>query len=139
MPAREYRSKEALTTLNLLLVALGGAIGSAARYLTGAFVANRFGPDFPWGTFIVNVSGSFFIGVILSFVGGGLLPAGARPFLAVGIMGGYTTFSTYSHETLQLIQDGELGAATFNTLGQVVAGLVAVYLGVVLGRALGGV
>ena len=125
--------------MNVLLVALGGAIGSAARYLVGAFVANRFGPDFPWGTFIVNVSGSFFIGVILSFVGGGLLPAGARPFLAVGIMGGYTTFSTYSHETLQLIQGGELGVAAFNTLGQVVAGLAAVYLGVVLGRALGGV
>ena len=125
--------------MNLLLVALGGAIGSAARYLVGALVANRFGPDFPWGTFIVNVSGSFFIGVILSFVGGGLLPTGARPFLAVGIMGGYTTFSTYSHETLQLIQGGELGAAAFNVLGQVVAGLVAVYLGMVLGRALGGV
>jgi fluoride exporter len=125
--------------MNLLLVALGGAIGSAARYLVGAFVANSFGPDFPWGTFIVNVSGSFFIGVILSFVGGGLLPAGARPFLAVGVMGGYTTFSTYSHETLQLIQGGEIGAGAFNTLGQVVASLAAVYLGVVLGRALGGV
>jgi fluoride exporter len=124
--------------LNVLLVALGGAIGSAARHLVGVFVANQFGPYFPWGTFIVNVSGSFFIGVILSFVGGGLLPAGAGPFLAVGIMGGYTTFSTYSHETLQLIQDGEIAAATFNALGQVVAGLVAVYLGVVLGRALGG-
>jgi CrcB protein len=125
--------------MNVLLVALGGAIGSAARYLAGAFIANRFGPDFPWGTFIVNVSGSFLIGVILSFVGGSQLPAGARPFLAVGIMGGYTTFSTYSHETLQLIQGGEFGAATFNTLGQVATGLVGVYLGVVLGRAFGGV
>ena len=94
-----------------------------------------FRSGFPWGTFIVNVSGSFLIGVVLSFVGGGLLPAGARPFLAVGVLGGYTTFSTYTHETLQLIQDGELGAAAFNTLGQVVAGLIAVYL-VVLSRAL---
>jgi fluoride exporter len=102
---------------------LGGAIGSAARYLVGAFIGNCFGPDFPWGTFIVNVSGSFLIGVVLSFVGGGLFPAGARPFIAVGVLGGYTTFSTYTHETLQLIQDGELGAAAFNTLGQVVAGL----------------
>ena len=124
--------------MNVLFVALGGAIGSAARYLVGALIANRFGPDFPWGTFVVNVSGSFLIGVILSFVGGGQLPAGARPFLAVGIMGGYTTFSTYNHETLQLLQGGEFGAATFNTLGQVVAGLFGVYLGVVLGRALGG-
>src|SRR5215210_1339376 len=124
--------------MNVLYVALGGAIGSAARYLAGAFIANRFGPDFPWGTFIVNVSGSFLIGVILSFVGGGLLPAGARPFIAIGILGGYTTFSTYSHETLQLIQDGEFGAIALNALGQVVTGLVAVYLGVILGRALGG-
>ncbi len=124
--------------MNVLLVALGGAIGSAARYLVGAVIANRFGPDFPWGTFIVNVSGSFLIGVILSLVGGGQLPAGARLFLAVGVMGGYTTFSTYSNETLPLIQGGEFGAATFNALGQVVAGLVGVYLGVVLGRALGG-
>ena len=124
--------------MNVLYVALGGAIGSAARYLVGAFIANRFGPDFPWGTVIVNVSGSFLIGVILSLVGGGQLPAGARLFLAIGVMGGYTTFSTYSNETLQLIQGGEFGAATFNALGQVVAGLVGVYLGVVLGRALGG-
>ena len=124
--------------MNVLLVALGGAIGSVARYLAGAFIANRFDPGFPWGTFIVNVSGSFLIGVILSFVGGGLLPAGARPFLAVGVMGGYTTFSTYSHETLQLMQGGEFGAAMLNALGQVITGLIAVYLGVGLGRALGG-
>lgn len=124
--------------MNVLLVALGGAIGSAARYLVGAFVANRFGPNFPWGTFIVNVSGSFLIGVILSLVGGGQLPAGARLFLAVGVMGGYTTFSTYSNETLQLVQGGEVGAAMFNALGQVVAGFIGVYLGVVLGRVLGG-
>lgn len=124
--------------MNVLLVALGGAIGSAARYLVGAFVANRFGPDFPWGTFIVNVSGSFLIGVILSLVGGGQLPAGARLFLAVGVMGGYTTFSTYSNETLQLVQGGEVGAAMFNALGQVVAGFIGVYLGVYLGRVLGG-
>ena len=124
--------------MNVLLVALGGAIGSAARHLVGVFVSNRFGPDFPWGTFIVNVSGSFLIGVILSLVGGGQLPAGTRLFLAVGVMGGYTTFSTYSNETLQLIQGGELAAAMLNALGQVVVGLVGVYLGVVLGRALGG-
>ncbi len=124
--------------MNLLLVALGGAIGSAARYLVGVFIGNHFGPDFPWGTFIVNVSGSFLIGVVVAFVGGGILPAEARPFLAVGVLGGYTTFSTYSHETLQLVQDGELGAVALNSLGQVVAGLVAVYLGVVIARALGG-
>src|SRR4028119_2157888 len=98
--------------MNVLLVALGGAIGSAARGLGGAFGGSRFGPEFPWGTFIVNVSGSFFIGVILSLVGGGQLPAGARLFLAVGVMGGYTTFSTYSPETLQPAHGGAVRAAT---------------------------
>jgi fluoride exporter len=66
--------------MKVLYVALGAAIGPAARYLVWTFIANRFGPDFPWGTFIVNVSGFFAIGAILSLVGGGLLPAGARPF-----------------------------------------------------------
>src|SRR5215208_8409157 len=65
-------------------------------------------------------------------------PSWGSALLPVGIMGGYATFSTYTHETLQLIQDGELGTATFNTIGQVVAGLTAVYLGVVLGWVLGG-
>ncbi len=124
--------------MNVLLVALGGAIGSAARYLVGVFIGNYFGPYFPWGTFIVNVSGSFLIGLVLGLVGGGILPTEARPFLAVGILGGYTTFSTYSHESLQLIQDGQLGVVVLNTLGQVALGLAAVYFGVVLARALGG-
>lgn len=124
--------------MNVLLVAAGGAIGAAARYLIGAWVAARLGPDFPWGTFVINVSGSFFIGVVLSLVGGGTLPAGARLFVAVGILGGYTTFSTYSYETLGLLADGDVRGALLNSLGQVVAGLVAVYLGVVIGRVLGG-
>lgn len=106
-----------------LLVALGGAIGSAARYLVGAFVGNYFGPYFPWGTFIVNVSGSFIIGVVLSFVGGGLLSAGARPFIAVGVLRGYTTFSTYTHETLQLIQDASLGRPRSTRLARSSRGL----------------
>jgi CrcB protein len=125
--------------VDLLLVTLGGGIGSAARYLVGAFVANYFGPDFPWGTYIVNISGSFLIGVVLGFVGGGVIPTEARPLLAVGFLGGYTTFSTYSHESLQLIQGGEWGAVASNTISQVVFGLVAVYLGVVLSRTFGGV
>ena len=126
---------------NVLLVATGGAIGAAARYLAGLWIAARLGTSFPWGTFFVNVTGSFLIGIVLVLVVGGTLPAGARLFFAVGILGGYTTFSSFSYETLQLLAGGGnvVGPVLLNTLGQLLAGLLAVYLGVVVGRALGGV
>ncbi len=124
--------------MNVLLVAIGGAIGAAARYLVGAWLTSLLGADFPWGTFFVNVTGSFTIGTTLVLVQGGVLPAEARLFVAVGILGGYTTFSTYSYETLQLITDGNLGAAFLNVFGQLLLGFVGVYLGVVFGRAIGG-
>lgn len=124
--------------MNVLLVAIGGAIGAAARYLAGVWLGALLGPDFPWGTFFVNVTGSFVIGIIFVLVQGGVLPAGANPFVAVGILGGYTTFSSYSYETLQLITDGNFGLAFLNVFGQLLLGFVGVYLGVVLGRALGG-
>ncbi len=108
------------------------------RYLLGGWIQGRLGPDFPWGTFIVNVSGSLLIGVVLGLVDRGALSGEARLFLAVGILGGYTTFSTFSYETLQLIEQGNLGATLLNALGQVAAGLVAVYVGVVISRAIGG-
>lgn len=125
--------------MNVLLVAIGAAIGGVARYLIGGWLASLLGPDFPWGTVFVNVTGSFVIGVVLILVQGGALPAGARPFVAVGILGGYTTFSTYSYETLELIADGNYGVAVINVFVQLVLGLIGVYLGVVLGRLIGGV
>ena len=99
------------------------------------------GAGFPWGTFFVNVTGSFLIGIVLVLVEGGTLPAEARLFFAVGILGGYTTFSSFSYETLQLMNGGGkvVEPVLFNTLGQALAGLLAVYLGVVVGRALAGV
>ena len=124
--------------MNVLYVAIGGAIGSAARYLVGAWLSSLLGPDFPWGTSFVNVTGSFVIGVVTVLVQGGVLPAGAQFFVAVGILGGYTTFSTYSYETIQLIMDGSFGFALLNVFGQLLLGFVGVYLGIVLGRALGG-
>lgn len=124
--------------MNVLLVAAGGAIGAVLRYVLGGWIQGRLGPDFPWGTFIVNVSGSLLIGVVLGLVERGALSAEARLFLAVGILGGYTTFSTFSYETLQLIEDGNLASTLLNALGQVAASLVAVYVGVVISRSLGG-
>lgn len=125
--------------MNVLLVAIGAAIGGVARYLIGGWLASLLGPDFPWGTVFVNVTGSFVIGVVLVLAQGGALPAGARPFVAVGILGGYTTFSTYSYETLELIIDGNYEVAVINVFVQLVLGLIGVYLGVVLGRLIGGV
>ena len=125
--------------MNVLLVAAGGAIGAAARYLVGLWIVSRLGTGFPWGTFFVNATGSFLIGIILVLVEGGALPAGARLFLAVGILGGYTTFSSFSYETLQLLAcGGNVGPVLFNAFGQLLVGLLAVYLGVVCGRAFGG-
>lgn len=123
---------------SVLYVAVGGAAGSAARYLVGAWVMSRLGPGFPWGTFLVNVSGSFLIGGVLALIEGGTLPLGARYFLAIGALGGYTTFSTFGYETLQLVIARSLGAALFNALGQLIICLLAVYLGVVLFRGIGG-
>ena len=125
--------------MNVLLVAIGAAIGGVARYLIGGWLASLLGADFPWGTAFVNITGAFAIGVVLVLVQGGALPAGARPFVAVGILGGYTTFSTYSYETLELITDSNYGVAVINVFVQLVLGFIGVYLGVVLGRLIGGV
>lgn len=124
--------------MSVLYVALGGAIGAAARYLAGLWLAALLGAGFPWGTFFVNVTGSFLIGGVLVLVEAGTLPAEARLFFAVGILGGYTTFSSFSYETLQLVNGGDMLLVLLNTLGQLLTGLLAVYLGVIFARALGG-
>ena len=123
--------------MTLLYAAFGGAIGASARYLVGGWIGAWLGSNFPWGTLFANVSGSFLIGVVLTLTEGGALPAGARPFLAVGILGGYTTFSSFSYESLNLLTDSGVFLMLLNTLGQLVLGLVFVYLGIVLGRAIG--
>ena len=123
--------------MSLLYVALGGAIGASARYLIGGWIGAWLGADFPWGTFFANVSGSFLIGVVLVLSEVGTLPAEARPFLAVGLLGGYTTFSSFSYESLNLLTDGGAFLMLLNTLGQLVLGLVFVYLGIVVGRVIG--
>lgn len=124
--------------VGVIYVALGGATGAVARYLVTNWMTSWFGPDFPWGTFFANVSGSFLIGIVLILVEGGSLPEGARLLLAVGILGGYTTFSSFSHESLQLMSNGAILGALFNMFGQLALGLVFVYLGMTLGRLIWG-
>jgi CrcB protein len=115
-----------------LLVALGGALGSVARFALSGLVANQFGTTFPWGTFIINVTGSFVIGFYATLTGpeGRVFVSGnSRQFFMTGICGGYTTFSSFSLQTLNLARDEEWLQAGGNAVGSVVACLVAVWLG----------
>lgn len=113
-------------------VALGSALGGVARYWCSGLVANLVGETFPWGTLIVNVIGSFLIGVIATLSGPDgrfLIPAEARQFMMVGILGGFTTFSSFSLQTLNLARDGEWLLVGANIVGSVVLCLVMVWVG----------
>lgn len=121
----------------LLLVALGGAAGAAARYLVDGFVVERTGAGFPWGTLVVNVSGSLALGFLFALtVERGALPAASRAPLLIGFLGAYTTFSTLMLESWRLWEDGAVGLALANLVGSSVVGLVAVVVGLTLGRAM---
>ena len=120
--------------LQVLFVALGGAIGSAARYLVGGWFAVRFGAAFPYGTFVINVTGSFIIGFFLAFAQDRVsISPYWRLFFAVGFVGGYTTFSTFEYEAIRLLQDGEMLLAAVYLMGSVVTGGVAAIAGIALG------
>jgi CrcB protein len=118
--------------LAYLLVAIGSALGGMARYFASGVIARLTDGAFPYGTMFVNVSGSIVIGFFATFTGpNGRLMVGTpvRQFVMVGICGGYTTFSTFSLETLNLIRDGELMPALLNAVGSVVLCLTFVWLG----------
>jgi len=120
----------------LLAVAAGGALGSVARYLAGIGATKLFGLAFPWGTLLINVSGSFLIGVFVElFALKWDLPQEARVFLTVGICGGFTTFSTFSLEAWLLMERGEWGYAAAYVAGSVVLSIAALILGLQLIRA----
>jgi CrcB protein len=118
----------------VLAVAAGGALGAPIRYELSARVHVAPG-SVPWSTFWINVSGSFLLGLVLTFVLERWPPTRyVRPFLAIGVLGAYTTFSTYSVETDLLFRDGHIALGLAYALGSLAAGGVAVYLGIVAGR-----
>jgi fluoride exporter len=121
--------------VRLLLVLVGGGIGSVARYLTSTRMAETFGPSFPLGTLTVNVSGSLLIGFLATLADErGILAPETRLFLVVGVLGGFTTFSSFSLESLRLAQAGGVVPAAANIGLNVMLSLVAVVVGVGLGR-----
>ncbi|MCX2726601.1 fluoride efflux transporter CrcB [Thermomicrobium sp. 4228-Ro] len=119
--------------MQLLWVALGGALGATLRYLVTAWVQQRV-DFFPWGTLVVNLLGSFLIGMVLELTVRGFLSSQARLFLAVGLLGGFTTFSSLSWETLALVEDGDVLPALAYAGGSLVAGIVLAWFGSVVAR-----
>ena len=119
----------------IALLLVGGAIGAPARYLVDGAVQGRVGGTFPWGTFVVNVTGSLVLGVLTGLAlyhGLGDVP---RAAVGTGFCGAYTTFSTYSYETVRLLEAGELGPAAANAFGSIAVGLLAAGIGLALTTA----
>ncbi len=122
-----------------LYIAAGAALGANARYLVGTWAGARWGAFFPYGTLMVNVTGSLLLGFLVALATDRvMLSPEVRLFLAVGFMGSYTTFSSYTVESLALLQAGALWPALLNILGNNVLGLGCAVLGFALARMLGG-
>lgn len=118
-------------------VALGGALGSVARHLAMAAVARWLGPAFPWGTLAVNVLGSFAMGAIVGLAEAAWRPSPElRAFLSVGVLGGFTTFSTFSLDAAALLERGEAGLAAAYVGASVLASVGALFAGLFMMRAL---
>lgn len=121
----------------LLAIAAGGALGSVARYLLGAGVGGR-APGFPWATLAINVSGSLLLAFLAAVLVAPAAPPALRAGLTTGFCGGYTTFSTFSHETLALVEQGSHARAAAYVAASVVLSLLAAAAGLALGRTLRG-
>ncbi|WCJ58779.1 fluoride efflux transporter CrcB [Fontisphaera persica] len=122
--------------MNAVWIFIGGGLGSVARYWMSGWVASRVGEVFPWGTLLVNVSGSFLIGLLATVTdpdGRFWLGASVRQFLLLGFLGGYTTFSSFSWQTLTLMREGQWGWAAANAALSVVLCLAAVTAGYFVG------
>jgi len=128
--------------MTYLWIAVGSALGGMARYACQSLFTNWFGPSFPWGTLLVNVAGSFVIGFFATLTGPDgrvLVSNNTRLFFMVGLCGGYTTFSSFSLQTLNLVQDGEIVRAGLNIGGSVVLCLMSVWLGYAAAMAMNAV
>lgn len=126
--------------VRFLWICLGGAAGTGMRYLVSGWVLNALGSGLPYGTFAVNLIGSFLLGALMHV---GLstewMSPNLRMAVTTGAMGGFTTYSTFSYETMRLLQEGSWGGATANVLATVVICLAASFLGFAVGRLLTGV
>ena len=122
--------------MNLLIIALGGALGAVSRFLLGNGMSRALGSALPYGTFVINIVGCFAMGLLMTIiVDREMIPAAWRLFLCVGFLGGFTTFSSFGYEALMLLTEGRLLAVLAYVGGSVVLGLVAAAAGVLCARA----
>ena len=120
-----------------LVVGMGGFLGASARYLLGGAIYRWLPATFPWATFVINVTGCFGIGFVVGLAEERMvLGPTTRLFLTVGVLGGYTTFSSFGYETMVLMREGSFGSAAFNVIAQVALGLLAVGAGTATARIL---
>jgi fluoride exporter len=122
--------------LKYLVIGIGGFLGAIARYELGVYIGSRFGGRFPFGTFVINMSGCFLIGVVVALLARTTLSPYWRYLVPIGFIGAYTTFSTFEYETLRAVQDGQVITGLLNVVLSVVIGFVAVWLGAVIGRTI---
>ena len=122
--------------MNLLLVIAGAAIGAPLRYLGDRAIQARHDTVFPWGTFTVNILGSLILGIITGAVAAGGAPRQVQLTLGIGFCGALTTYSTFSYETLRLLEDDARLFAAANVVASIVAGLGSAFLGVVISQAI---
>jgi fluoride exporter len=116
-----------------LVIFLGGGAGAVARFVAGAAIMQRYGGRFPLGTMVINVTGSFAIGILMTLLTERLEPhPNWRLLLVVGFLGGYTTFSSFEYETYQAVRQGGQWIGAVNVIGSVVFGYLAVWVGTVL-------
>jgi CrcB protein len=122
--------------MTVLLVALGAAVGAPLRYLVDRAVQRRHDSVFPWGTFAVNVTGSFILGVLVRGASAGAVPGSLVALLGTGLCGALTTYSTFGYETVRLLEDRARSYAVLNAAASVVAGLGAAFCGIAVAAAI---
>ena len=121
--------------MTLAYVALGGALGALARYGISGWVYDRMGESFPWGTLVVNLVGCLALGLVIRWLQVSAVSPEVRPFLTIGVLGAFTTFSTFSYETVALLQEGQWLRAGLYVGGSVALGLIAMVAGMALATA----
>jgi CrcB protein len=122
---------------NILFIGIGGFLGAVSRYWVAIYIGQRWGRSFPLGTFVINVTGSFLIGLLMTLMTERIIENPQwRLLLVVGFLGAYTTFSTFEYETGALLKDGEWLYASMNVIGSVLVGFIALKLGEVIAKSI---